>query len=112
MTRAGARGGGSCVVGGAVPAVAIVPFFFAGSLFPISPLPAWLAALAKVIPLTHALALFRYGLTPAGGVTALHNIWGLDNAATMAALSMGVLVLYALVLVNGAICLFTRAGTS
>jgi ABC-2 type transport system permease protein len=97
---------------GAVPALAIVPYFFAGSLFPITALPNWLAAVAKVLPLTHALALFRYGLTGPSGVTALHNIWGLHDATTMALLSMGVLVLYALVFVNGAIHLFTKAGTS
>jgi ABC-2 type transport system permease protein len=97
---------------GAVPAVAIVPFFFAGSLFPITALPRWLEALARVLPLTHALALFRYGLTGRSGVIALHNIWGLHNAAAMAALSMGVLVLYAVAILRGAIRLFTRAGTS
>ena len=97
---------------GAVPALAIVPFFFAGSLFPLTALPGWLAAVAKVLPLTHALALFRYGLTGPAGVSALHNIWGLHNATTMAMLSMLVLVLYALIFFNGAIRLFTKAGTS
>jgi ABC-2 type transport system permease protein len=97
---------------GAVPAVAIVPFFFAGSLFPITALPHWLGALAKVLPLTHALALFRYGLTGPSGVGALHNIWGLHSAPTMAALSMVVLCLYATVALRGAVRLFSRAGTS
>jgi ABC-2 type transport system permease protein len=97
---------------GAVPAIAIVPFFFAGSLFPITSLPHWLDAVAKVLPLTHALALFRYGLTGPSGVKALHNIWGLHSATAMAALSMAVLVAYALVIFNRAIRLFTRAGTS
>jgi ABC-2 type transport system permease protein len=96
---------------GAVPAVAIVPFFFAGSLFPITALPHWLEAVARVLPLTHALALFRYGLTGRSGVIALHNIWGLHSAPVMAALSIGVLFLYAGVILNGAIRLFTRAGT-
>ena len=45
-----------------VPAIAIVPWFFAGSLFPISALPGFLAWFAKFLPLTHALALVRYGL--------------------------------------------------
>lgn len=96
---------------GAVPALAIVPFFFAGSLFPLTALPAWLAAAAKVLPLTHALALFRYGLTGQAGVAALHNIWGLTNATTAAALSMAVLALYAFVFLSGAVRLFTKAGT-
>jgi ABC-2 type transport system permease protein len=97
---------------GAVPAIAIVPFFFAGSLFPITSLPHWLGAVAKVLPLTHALALFRYGMTGASGVRALHNIWGLQSATEMAVLSMAVLVAYAAVIFAGAVRLFTKAGTS
>jgi ABC-2 type transport system permease protein len=96
----------------AVPAVAIVPFFFAGSLFPITSLPHWLGAVAKLLPLTHALALFRYGITGASGVRALHNIWGLSSATEMAVLSMLVLVAYAIVAFAGAVRLFTKAGTS
>jgi ABC-2 type transport system permease protein len=97
---------------GAVPAVAIVPFFFAGSLFPITSLPHWLGAVAKVLPLTHALALFRYGIAGPSGVRALHNIWGLHSATTMAVLSLLVVVAYAVVIFAGAIRLFTKAGTS
>jgi ABC-2 type transport system permease protein len=97
---------------GAVPAVAIVPFFFAGSLFPITSLPHWLGAVAKVLPLTHALALFRYGLTGTSGVRALHNIWGLQSAPEMAALSLLVLVSYATLVFAGALRLFNKAGTS
>jgi ABC-2 type transport system permease protein len=98
---------------GVLPAIAIVPFFFAGSLFPITSLPSWLADVAKILPLTHALALFRYGLTPAnGGAQALHSIWGMSNGTTMAALSMLVVGLYAVALMAGAIRLFTKQGTS
>jgi ABC-2 type transport system permease protein len=96
---------------GALPAVAIVPFFFAGSLYPITALPSWLGAVAKVLPLTHALALFRFGLTGQGG-QALHNIWGLSNEIEMAALSIAVLLAYAAVITAGAVRLFTRSGTS
>src|SRR5437899_1925114 len=45
-----------------VPAIAIVPWFLAGSLFPISALPGFLTWFARVLPLTHGLALMRYGL--------------------------------------------------
>jgi ABC-2 type transport system permease protein len=96
----------------AVPAIAIVPFFFAGSLFPLTSLPHWLAGVAKVLPLTHALALFRYGLTSGSGNVALHNIWGMSNTTAMAALSLGVIALYAAVILTGALRLFARAGTS
>ena len=45
-----------------VPAIAIVPWFLAGSLFPITALPTFLTWFARFLPLTHALALVRYGL--------------------------------------------------
>jgi ABC-2 type transport system permease protein len=77
-----------------LPAVAIVPWFFAGSLFPISALPVGLAAFAKVVPLTHVLALMRYGLVDPSG-DGLRAIWGMSNVTAMAALSLGVVVLFA-----------------
>jgi ABC-2 type transport system permease protein len=95
---------------GILPAIAIVPFFFGGSLFPITSLPHWLADVAKALPLTHALALFRYGLTSTSGAQALHNIWGMHSTAAMASLSLGVVALYAVVIFGVAIRLFTKAG--
>jgi ABC-2 type transport system permease protein len=97
---------------GAIPVVAIVPFFFAGSLFPITALPNWLEAIAKVLPLTHALALIRYGLTPSSGARALHNIWGMTNGTEMAVLSTAVVAGYALLAFFAAIRIFSKAGTS
>jgi ABC-2 type transport system permease protein len=97
---------------GVLPVIAIVPFFFAGTLFPITSLPHWLAAIAKVLPLTHALALFRYGLTGHSGVQALHNIWGMSNVPVMASLSLLVLAVFTIVIFTGAVRLFAKAGTS
>ena len=94
---------------GALPAVAIVPFFVAGSLFPLTSLPGWIAGIAKVLPLTHALALMRYGLLDPHG-TGLHDIWGLTNPTTMAALSLGVLALYAAGFMALAVRVFSRAA--
>jgi ABC-2 type transport system permease protein len=96
----------------ALPVVAIIPFFFAGSLFAITALPGWLDAVAKVLPLTHALALFRYGLTTSSGNQALHNIWGLHNATAMATLSLAVILGYTVVAVIAAIRMFDKSGTS
>jgi lipooligosaccharide transport system permease protein len=79
---------------GALPAIAIVPFFFAGSLFPITALPWAMTGFARVLPLTHALALMRYGLL-GHNPNGLHDIWGMTNTTTMAALSLAVLVAYA-----------------
>jgi ABC-2 type transport system permease protein len=80
---------------GMIPTVAIVPWFFAGSLFPLGALPAGLAGFAKALPLTHALAVLRYGLVDTRG-HALHDIWGLDNTPQMAAFSVAVVGVFAL----------------
>jgi ABC-type multidrug transport system permease subunit len=94
---------------GAVPAFAILPWFLAGSLFPIKALPAGLAAFAKVLPLTHALAVMRYALVDPHG-TGLHDIWGMSNPGAMAALSLIVVVAYAVVLTMVAIKVFNKAA--
>jgi ABC-2 type transport system permease protein len=94
---------------GALPPVAIVPFFFAGSFFPISALPAGLTALGKVLPITHVLALMRYGLVDRSGA-GLHDIWGMSNATTMAALSLGVVAAFALAMTALAVRVFQRTA--
>jgi ABC-2 type transport system permease protein len=91
-----------------IPTVGIAPWFFAGSLFPIGYLPVWLAAIAKLLPVTHAVALMRYGL--AGSAAGLHAIWGLTDVTQMAALSLLVLTLYAAGLTWLAIRIFTRTA--
>ena len=96
---------------GSLPAVAIVPFFFAGSLFPITALPRFLTDFAKVLPLTHTLAVMRYGLLGHSS-TGLHDIWGMDNPTTMAALSLGVAAVFAVLLTAVAIRTFKRAAVS
>src|SRR5438477_2033029 len=77
----------------ATPAIAIVPWFFAGSLFPVKALPVGLAWFARFLPLTHALALMRYGLLDRRG-TGLHDIWGMHDPTVMAALSLAVVVAF------------------
>ena len=74
-----------------VPAVGVTPWFLAGALFPISLLPAGVEHLARALPWTHALALMRYGLME-GTDSGLTNIWHMDSAPLMAALSMATLV--------------------
>ena len=94
---------------GAAPPVALLPWFFAGSFFPISALPIGLAAFAKVLPLTHALALMRYGLVDSRG-SGLHDIWGISNVTAMAFMSLGVVVGFALLMVRVSIRVFTRSA--
>jgi ABC-2 type transport system permease protein len=94
---------------GAAPPIALVPWFFAGSFFPISAMPAGLTAFAKVLPLTHALALMRYGLVDPGG-SGLHDIWGMHSVALMATLSLAVVVAFAAGMLALSVRVFTRSA--
>jgi ABC-2 type transport system permease protein len=94
---------------GAVPAVAILPFFFAGALFPIGAMPGALTAIAKVLPLTHALALMRYGLVDPSG-QGLHDIWGAGSTTAQAWASLGVVALFAVAMLAISIRVFTRSA--
>jgi ABC-2 type transport system permease protein len=96
---------------GLLPPVAILPYFIAGSLFPITVLPAGLEVIAKVTPLTHVLALMRYGIVDPSGA-GLRDIWGMHNTTVMAALSLGVVAVFAVVMTVVAIRVFRRASTS
>jgi len=91
-----------------VPAIAIVPWFLAGSLFPIGALPGFLTWFAKVLPLTHALALVRYGLLGDSG--GLHDIWSMHSITAMAALSLTVVAAFAAVLTAVSIRVFNRSA--
>jgi ABC-2 type transport system permease protein len=91
-----------------VPAIAILPWFLAGALFPITALPTGLMWVAKFLPLTHGLALMRYGLL--GDSAGLHNIWGTTDPTAGAALSLLVLAGFALLLTAGSIRVFTRSA--
>jgi len=93
----------------ATPAIAIVPWFFAGSLFPLKALPAGLAWFAKFLPLTHALALLRYGLLDRRGVV-LHDIWGMHSVTAMATLSLIVVAAFAVLLTAVSVRVFSRAA--
>ncbi|MGZ4593505.1 MAG: ABC transporter permease [Actinomycetes bacterium] len=94
---------------GATPAVAILPWFLAGSLFPIAALPTGLTWVAKALPLSHALAVIRYGVLDGRG-SGLHDIWGMDDVTAMAALSLSVCAAWAVLLTVASIRLFTRSA--
>jgi len=91
-----------------VPAIAILPWFLAGALFPIAALPSVLTWVAKFLPLTHALALMRYGLLQDSA--GLHAIWGLSDPTAMAALSLGVVGGFALLLTAASFRVFSRSA--
>jgi ABC-type transport system involved in multi-copper enzyme maturation permease subunit len=94
---------------GLTPVVAILPWFLAGSLFRITDLPVGLAGFARALPLTHALALLRYGLVDRHAV-GLHDIWGMTNPTLEAALSMLVLGAWALVFTLASVRIFNRSA--
>jgi ABC-2 type transport system permease protein len=91
-----------------VPAIAIVPWFLAGSLFPITALPVGLTWFARFLPLTHALALVRYGLLsdPSG----LRHIWRMNDVTEMAWLSLLVVAVFAALLTAVSIRIFQRTA--
>jgi len=91
-----------------LPAIAIVPWFLAGSLFPITALPLGLEWFARFLPLTHALALMRYGLL--GDSSGLASIWKGSDPTMMAFLSLLVVAGFALLLTRVSIRVFTKAA--
>src|SRR2546421_189325 len=91
-----------------VPAIAIVPWFLAGALFPITALPGFLTWVARFLPLTHGLALMRYGLL--GDASGLEHIWRMGSDTAMAALSLGVVAVFALALTAASIRVFSRSA--
>jgi ABC-2 type transport system permease protein len=94
---------------GATPAVAILPFFLAGALYPITAMPGALAAIAKALPLTHALALMRYAFVDHSG-KGLHDIWGMSNVTVEAWLSLAVVAAFAVALTAISIRVFSRSA--
>jgi hypothetical protein len=62
-----------------------------------------------VLPLTHALALMRYGLLDRRG-TGLTDIWGMSSVTAMAALSLAVVAMWAAVLGALSVRVFARAA--
>jgi len=94
---------------GAAPAIALVPWFFAGSFFRITSMPIGLAWIARGLPVTHALALLRYGLVDHRG-QGLHDIWGMHNVAMMAGLSLAVVAAFALVMLALSVKISTRTA--
>jgi ABC-type polysaccharide/polyol phosphate export permease len=96
---------------GLTPVVAILPWFLAGSLFPLSALPAGLAWIARALPTTHALALLRYGVLDHTGA-GLHDIWGMASTAADAAMSLLVLAAWAILITAAAIRIFQRSAVN
>lgn len=91
-----------------VPAVAIVPWFLAGSLFSIKAMPVGLTWVTRFLPLTHGLALVRYGLL--NDPAALHDIWGMHSTTGMAALSLLVVAAFSMFMTAAAVRVFSHSA--
>jgi ABC-type multidrug transport system permease subunit len=91
-----------------VPAVAIVPWFLAGSLFSIKAMPVGLTWITRFLPLTHGLALVRYGLLDDS--SSLHDIWGMHSTTGMAGLSLLVVAVFAVALTRVAARVFSHSA--
>jgi ABC-2 type transport system permease protein len=96
---------------GLTPVVAILPWFLAGSLFPISALPVGLAGIARALPTTHVLALLRYGILDRNA-NGLHDIWGFTSNTADASLSLLVLAAWATVITAASMRTFHRAAVN
>ena len=79
-------------------------------MFPITSMPWFLADFARVLPLTHALAVMRYGLLDSS--SGLHDIWGMTNTTVMAGLSLAVVTAFAALLTLVAMRAFRRSAVS
>jgi ABC-type multidrug transport system permease subunit len=91
-----------------VPAVAIVPWFLAGSLFSIKAMPVGLTWITRFLPLTHGLALVRYGLLD--DPHALQDIWGMHSTTAMAAMSLLVVAVFAMIMTTAAVRVFSHSA--
>ncbi len=96
---------------GLTPVVAIVPWFLAGSLFPITSMPVGLAWIARFLPTTHVLALIRYGLLDRQAA-GLHSIWGVSSNTTAATLSLLVLCAWAGMVTALSLRVFKKASVT
>ena len=74
-------------------------------------MPGALTAIAKALPLTHALALLRYGFIDPTG-KGLHDIWGMSNVTLEAWLSLAVVALFAAALTAISIRAFKHSAVS
>ena len=71
-------------------------------------LPVGLAWITRFLPLTHGLALLRYGLL--GDSSGLHDIWRMTSPTAMAGLSLAVVAAFAAILTTVSIRVFSRSA--
>jgi ABC-2 type transport system permease protein len=76
-----------------IAAVGVAPWFISGTLFPLTALVPVSQVIARGLPWTHAVSVFRYALMDSQA-SGLANIWGFGSASQQALLSTAYLVAF------------------
>jgi ABC-2 type transport system permease protein len=96
------------IFGTLIPAIGVTPYLLSGAIYPLATLPDGVRQFALLLPWTHAVAVLRYGFM-GGDASGLGEIWHLHSQAAMALLSLGVLSVYAGLMVALAMRAFRRS---
>jgi ABC-2 type transport system permease protein len=96
------------VFGTLIPAIGATPYLLCGALYPISTLPDGVRQLSWALPWTHAVALLRNGFIGSGEAN-LNQIWHMHSQTTMVLLSLGVLAIFAGLMIAIGMRAFRRA---
>jgi ABC-2 type transport system permease protein len=91
-----------------IPAIGATPYLLCGALYPIATLPDGVRQVSWILPWSHAVALLRDGFIGSGS-SHLDQIWHLRSQTAMVLLSLGVLAVFAGLMVALAMRAFRRA---
>jgi ABC-2 type transport system permease protein len=91
-----------------IPAIGATPYLLCGALYPIATLPDGVRQVSWLLPWSHAVALLRDGFIGSGSAH-LDQIWHLHSQTAMVLLSLGVLAVFAGLMVALAMRAFRRA---
>ncbi|MGZ4224180.1 MAG: hypothetical protein ACXVH3_25060, partial [Solirubrobacteraceae bacterium] len=91
-----------------IPAIGATPYLLCGALYPIATLPGGVRQFAWLLPWSHAVALLRDGFIGSSS-SHLDQIWHMRSQTAMVLLSLGVLAVFAGLMVALAIRAFRSA---
>jgi ABC-2 type transport system permease protein len=77
-----------------IAAVGVAPWFVSGTLFPLTALVPITQYVARALPWTHAVSVFRYALMN-DRASGLSNIWGFGGPTVRASMSVAYLAVFA-----------------
>ena len=91
-----------------IPLIGATPYLLCGALYPIATLPDGVRQFSWLLPWSHAVALLRDGFIGPGS-SHLDQIWHMQSQTAMVLLSLGVLAVFAGLMVALALRAFRRA---